>query len=90
MTGKIKEIEIYEVLFVDDWLMMALNMHQLTVMMEIAVNIITVYGLSVSWPKTQMVIVGKKKVQQNEELIVCGHRIEEVEIFRNMKMIKQI
>lgn len=57
-----KYMNVYEILFVDDWLMMALSMNDLTKMMEIVLDILTMYGLTINWKKTQMMIVTKKLV----------------------------
>ena len=81
-------LNIYEVLFVDDWLMMALSMSDLTKMMEIVYSILTMFGLSISWPKTQMMIVKRKKMNRNEtgeveeKLFVQNKCIEQVLKFK--------
>ena len=78
-------MNIYEILFVDDWLMMALSMNDLTKMMEIVLEILTMYGLTINWKKTQMMIVTKKITSMNiqeEKLIVQNISIEQVTNFK--------
>ena len=76
----IDEMNIYEILFVDDWLMMALSMQDLTHMMEIVLEILIKYGLTLSWKKTQMMIIRRKITSEInpiiEKLIVQNKCIE--------------
>ena len=76
-----RRLTIYEILFVDDWLMMAKSMRDLTLMMNIALKIIRKFGLEISWPKTQFLVIENKILPRIlEAFVVDGKQIEALNI----------